>query len=176
MCRIEFGEPRPVRAFGNVRLLYQGPSNEDGAFIGGIEVAAQYSFTQRPSPWDGFGVIFNHTWVDTDAEFISPSSGVAFNVPGLSRKHHQRGDLLRDRTFLNDRIASANGSTRSRTSAHRRDSSHLLNCQVRTCSGTRRRDFRCLEERHRTRRRRMGPHGLLEDRHVRTPEVRSQRV
>ena len=35
---------------GNVRLLYQGPSNEDGVFIGGIEVAAQYSFTQLPSP------------------------------------------------------------------------------------------------------------------------------
>ena len=74
-----------MRAVGNVRLLYQGPSNENGAFMGGIEVAAQYSFTQRPSPWGGFGVILNHTWVDTDAEFISPSSGVAFNVPGLSR-------------------------------------------------------------------------------------------
>ena len=70
---------------GNVRLIYQGPVNGDGAFIGGIEFAAQYSFTQLPSPWDGFGVIFNHTWVDTDAEFINPSSGVAFDVPGLSR-------------------------------------------------------------------------------------------
>ena len=70
---------------GDVRLLYRGPSNEDGAFIGGIEFAAQYAFTQLPSPWDGFGVIFNHTWVDTDAEFINPNSGVAFDVPGLSR-------------------------------------------------------------------------------------------
>ncbi len=70
---------------GNVRLQFQGPSNEDGAFIGGIEVAAQYAFTQLPSPFDGLGVIFNHTWVDTDAEFINPSSGVAFDVPGLSR-------------------------------------------------------------------------------------------
>ena len=70
---------------GNLFLLYQGPSNEDGAFIGGIEFAAQYAFTQLPSPFDGFGVIFNHTWVDTDAEFINPSSGVAFDVPGLSR-------------------------------------------------------------------------------------------
>ena len=70
---------------GNVRLLYRGPSNGDGAFIGGIEFAVQYAFTQLPSPWDGFGVIFNHTWVDTDAEFINPNSGVAFDVPGLSR-------------------------------------------------------------------------------------------
>ena len=70
---------------GNLFLLYQGPSNGDGAFIGGIEFAAQYAFTQLPSPFDGFGVIFNHTWVDTDAEFINPSSGVAFDVPGLSR-------------------------------------------------------------------------------------------
>ena len=30
-------------------------------------------------------MIFNHTWVDTDAEFINPNSGVAFDVPGLSR-------------------------------------------------------------------------------------------
>ena len=70
---------------GNVRLIYQGPVNGDGAFIGGIEFAAQYAFTQLPSPFDGLGVIFNHTWVDTDAEFINPSSGVAFDVPGLSR-------------------------------------------------------------------------------------------
>ena len=70
---------------GNLFLLYQGPSNGDGAFIGGIEFAAQYAFTQLPSPFDGLGVIFNHTWVDTDAEFINPSSGVAFDVPGLSR-------------------------------------------------------------------------------------------
>ena len=70
---------------GNLFLLYQGPSSGDGAFIGGIEFAAQYAFTQLPSPFDGLGVIFNHTWVDTDAEFINPSSGVAFDVPGLSR-------------------------------------------------------------------------------------------
>ena len=70
---------------GNVRLQYQGPSNEEGAFIGGIEFAAQYAFTELPSPFDGLGVIFNHTWVDTDAEFINPNSGVAFDVPGLSR-------------------------------------------------------------------------------------------
>ena len=70
---------------GDLFLLYQGPSNGDGAFIGGIEFAAQYAFTQLPSPFDGFGVIFNHTWVDTDAKFINPSSGVAFDVPGLSR-------------------------------------------------------------------------------------------
>ncbi len=70
---------------GNVRLQYQGPANEEGAFIGGVEFAAQYAFTQLPSPFDGLGVIFNHTWVDTDAEFINPGSGVAFDVPGLSR-------------------------------------------------------------------------------------------
>ena len=42
---------------GNVRLIYQGPENGDGAFIGGIEFATQYAFTQLPSPFDGFGVI-----------------------------------------------------------------------------------------------------------------------
>ena len=69
---------------GNVRLLNQAPRNEEGAFIGGFEVAAQYAFTQLPSPFDGLGVQLNHTWVDTDAEFVNPNSGASFDVPGLS--------------------------------------------------------------------------------------------
>jgi TonB-dependent receptor len=79
------GQPIPdPESGGNVRLQYNNPRNEEGAFIGGLEFAVQYAFTNLPSPWDGFGAQFNYTWVDTDAEFINPNSGASFDVPGLS--------------------------------------------------------------------------------------------
>jgi TonB-dependent receptor len=89
---------------GNVRLLRQSPRNEDGAFIGGIEVAAQYAFTDLPSPWDGLGIQFNHTWVDTDAEFINPNSGASFDVPGLS-EHTTNAVLFYEKDRFSGRVA-----------------------------------------------------------------------
>ena len=69
---------------GNLRLLYSGPVNGDGATIAGMEFSANYSFTSLPEPLDGFGVQLNHTWITTDGEFANPSSGAKFGVPGLS--------------------------------------------------------------------------------------------
>ena len=89
---------------GNVRLLNQAPRNEEGAFIGGIEFAAQYVFAGMPSPWDGFGVQFNHTWVDTDAEFVNPNSGAAFDVPGLS-KHTTNAVIFYEKYRFSGRVA-----------------------------------------------------------------------
>ena len=68
----------------NVQILYQGPANTDGAFIGGVEVAAQYLFTNLPAPFDGLGFQFNHTWVTTDAAFSNTLRTATFPVPGLS--------------------------------------------------------------------------------------------
>ena len=107
---IEFIDPNtnaPIpdpESGGNVRLQYQGPRNEEGAFIGGLEFAAQYVFTDMPSPWDGFGVQFNHTWVDTDAEFVNPNSGAAFDVPGLS-KHTTNAVIFYEKYRFSGRVA-----------------------------------------------------------------------
>ncbi len=68
----------------NVQIVYQGPANTDGAFIGGVEVAAQYLFTDLPAPFDGLGFQFNHTWVTTDAAFTNELVLTTFPVPGLS--------------------------------------------------------------------------------------------
>lgn len=79
------GQPIPdPESGGNVRLQFNSPRNEEGAFIGGVEFAFQYAFTNLPSPWDGFGTQFNYTWITTDAEFTNPNSGATFDVPGLS--------------------------------------------------------------------------------------------
>ena len=74
-----------VESGGNVRLQYQGPRNEDGAFIGGVELMFQHVFANLPSPFDGIGVQANYTRVTTDAEFTNPNSGATFDVPGLSK-------------------------------------------------------------------------------------------
>ena len=71
---------------GNVRLHLPGSQSTKRA----RSSAASSSPRSTPSRnclrrGTVFGVIFNHTWVDTDAEFINPNSGVAFDVPGLSR-------------------------------------------------------------------------------------------
>lgn len=68
----------------NLTLSRTAPRNEDGAFIGGIELNVQQTFDFLPGPFAGFGGQFNYTWVTTDAEFINPNNGVAFDVPGLS--------------------------------------------------------------------------------------------
>lgn len=88
----------------NVRVLYQGPINETGGFVGGVEVAMQYAFTNLPSPWDGFGVQFNHTWVTTDAEFTNESSGASFDVPGLS-PNTTNAVLFYEKEKLSGRVA-----------------------------------------------------------------------
>ena len=77
------GVPDPEYG-GTVHFFHQGPINGDGAFVGGLEFAVQYAFTNLPEPFDGLGVMFNHTWVDTDAEFVNRAWGATFDVPGLS--------------------------------------------------------------------------------------------
>ena len=61
------------------------PRNEKGARVGGVELIYQQAFGGLPEPFDGLGVQFNYTFVDTDAEFVNPRTGSTFDVPGLSR-------------------------------------------------------------------------------------------
>ena len=45
-------------------VIVTGPANGDGASIQGFEVAFQTFFDMLPSPWDGFGIEANYTYVD----------------------------------------------------------------------------------------------------------------
>jgi len=43
------------------------PTNSiDGATVEGFEISYQSAFTNLPSPWDGFGVLLNYTYQDSD--------------------------------------------------------------------------------------------------------------
>ena len=99
------GQPIPdPESGGNVRLQLNGPQNEEGAFIGGVELAFQYAFTNLPAPWDGFGTQLNYTWVTTDAEFINPNSGASFDVPGLS-ENSANAVIFYEKDRLSGRVA-----------------------------------------------------------------------
>ena len=88
----------------NVRVIYQGPVNTDGAFIGGVEFALQYAFTNLPSPFDGLGVQFNHTWVTTDAAFSNQLKTATFPVPGLS-ENTTNAVLFYEKDRISGRVA-----------------------------------------------------------------------
>ena len=88
----------------NVRIFYQGPANTDGAFIGGVEVAAQYLFTNLPAPFDGLGFQFNHTWVTTDAAFTNELNLTTFPVPGLS-ENTTNAVLFYEKDKISTRVA-----------------------------------------------------------------------
>ena len=61
------------------------PQNEAGATLGGFEINFQNQFDSLPAPLDGLGTMINYTYVSSDAEFINPASGAAFDIPGLSQ-------------------------------------------------------------------------------------------
>lgn len=52
-----------------VKIVTNQPVNEDGTSqISGIELAYAHAFTGLPAPFDGLGVSFNYTYLDTDIE------------------------------------------------------------------------------------------------------------
>ena len=99
------GQPiEDLESGGNVRLQHRGPRNEDGAFIGGVEIMFQHVFANLPAPFDGLGAQANYTRVTTDAEFTNPNSGATFGVPGLS-KHTYNLVLFYEKGRVGGRLA-----------------------------------------------------------------------
>jgi phosphoribosylformimino-5-aminoimidazole carboxamide ribotide isomerase len=63
------------------------PVNGDGGFVWGVEFNLTYSFANLlPAPLDGFGVILNYSYSESDLDFPSATSGENINLPlpGLS--------------------------------------------------------------------------------------------
>ena len=65
-------------------LNVQRPVNGDDADISGVELNYQQTFSELPDPFDGLGVIFNYTYLDTNADFKNALTGASYGVRGLS--------------------------------------------------------------------------------------------
>ena len=64
-------------------FLVTSPENGDGADVMGFEFAYQQNYTFLPSPFDGFGTIFNYTYADSNTS-IDDVFGKELPLQGLS--------------------------------------------------------------------------------------------
>lgn len=72
---------------GNAVGSFSAPVNGDGGFVWGFELNLTYSFDELlPAPFDGFGVILNYAYSNSDLDITSSTSGQNINLtlPGLS--------------------------------------------------------------------------------------------
>lgn len=60
------------------------PGNGEGATINGLELTYQQSFDMLPAPFDGLGMMFNYTRLDSDAQQTNSLIGVEVGLEGLS--------------------------------------------------------------------------------------------
>jgi len=67
----------------DVPFLRTMPVNADTAIVKGAEFAFQYTFDHLPTPFDGFGVQLNYTWVDSQQTFDPSIATGQFAVEGL---------------------------------------------------------------------------------------------
>ena len=67
-------------------LLAFRPLNTAGkSDLTGIELAFQRTFADvLPAPFDGLGIIANYTYIDSSSDFVSETTGAAYDIPGLS--------------------------------------------------------------------------------------------
>ncbi len=64
-------------------LRIQQPLNGTDSSLSGLELAYQQTFPGLPAPFDGLGVIFNYTHINSDSNFQN-SDGGSLGIPGLS--------------------------------------------------------------------------------------------
>lgn len=66
--------------------IQNGPVNGQGGYVQGVEVGYTKTFDSLPEPFDGFGIIANYSYTESEIEFASADSGIVRNspLPGLS--------------------------------------------------------------------------------------------
>lgn len=69
-------------------VLINGPVNGEDAKIKGFELAYTQFYDQLPAPWNGFGVQFNYTYIDSDGSSssenaLTPEGGQVSNNLGV---------------------------------------------------------------------------------------------
>jgi TonB-dependent receptor len=57
--------PVTLPGYGDLEFLVEQPTNAEDAKVSGFEIAIHQPFTFLPAPWDGLGVQFNYSYVDS---------------------------------------------------------------------------------------------------------------
>jgi len=71
----------------NIDFTVNQPSNGLGAKLRGVELGLQQPFSFLPSPFDGFGIIANYTYIDAD-KIAFVAGGPKSALPGVSRNNY----------------------------------------------------------------------------------------
>ena len=81
--------------FSGIEFEVTQPVNGEKATLAGLEFAYQDRFSKLPSPWDGFGLFFNLTFTDSDADYpfreSSRLQGQAEQVGNLALSYEKFG-------------------------------------------------------------------------------------
>jgi TonB-dependent receptor len=77
--------PVTLPGYGDAPFFVEQPTNAEDAKVSGFEIAIHQPFTFLPAPWDGFGVQFNYSYVDSEfsAGKDAYDSG-KYGLPGAS--------------------------------------------------------------------------------------------
>ncbi|MBT8038618.1 MAG: TonB-dependent receptor [Gammaproteobacteria bacterium] len=77
--------PVTLPEYGDAPFFVEQPTNAEDAKVSGFEIAIHQPFTFLPAPWDGFGVQFNYSYVDSEfsAGTEAYDSG-KYGLPGAS--------------------------------------------------------------------------------------------
>lgn len=61
------------------------PRNGTGGMVEGFEIGYQHAFKFLPEPFDGFGVLANYTYADSETPILNPLGGGTLPLQNLSR-------------------------------------------------------------------------------------------
>jgi iron complex outermembrane recepter protein len=73
--------------YNGLTYEFRSKENAEGASITGLEFSFQTPFTFLPSPFDGFGMNFNYTYLDSELEQVD-DAGDSFGIPKLSENSY----------------------------------------------------------------------------------------
>ncbi len=79
--------------------------NTPGGPLKGVELSFQQQFTFLPAPFDGFGVLANYTFVDSDIDYRAGGSLVTATLLNLS-KHALNGTLYYEKDAFQARVSA----------------------------------------------------------------------
>lgn len=61
--------------------------NGQGGKIQGVEILYQQPFTFLPAPFDGFGILANYSYIDSETPFVNRRTGEGLPIEGLSKNN-----------------------------------------------------------------------------------------
>ena len=64
------------------------PINGEGASVKGVELSLQTPFTFFPEPFNGFGVVLNYTYADSESEILFNNQTIKTLLPGQSESSY----------------------------------------------------------------------------------------